>query len=65
MNLDIGLPLDQLHKPLRAALAGARSEVEVPAVNRRGKQITCGIVVTPLLAPTGEPRGAILLMEAR
>jgi hypothetical protein len=34
-------------------------------VNRRGKQITCAVIVTPLLAPTGKPRGAILLMEAR
>ncbi|MFL5930459.1 MAG: PAS domain-containing protein, partial [Gaiellaceae bacterium] len=65
MNLDIGLPLEELHKPLRAALAGERSEVEVPAVNRRGKSITCSVIATPLLSPAGAPAGAILLMEAR
>jgi len=65
MNLDIGLPLEELHKPLRTALAGERSEVEVAAVNRRGKSITCSVMATPLLSPTGAPAGAILLMEAR
>jgi two-component system CheB/CheR fusion protein len=65
MNLDIGLPLEELHKPLRAALAGERSEVEVPAVNRRGKSVTCSVIATPLLSPAGAPAGAIQLMEAR
>jgi two-component system CheB/CheR fusion protein len=65
MNLELGLPLEQLHKPLRAALAGERTELDVPAVNRRGKSITCAMTVTPLHAPGAEPRGAILVMEAR
>jgi two-component system, chemotaxis family, CheB/CheR fusion protein len=65
MNLEFGLPLEQLHKPLRAALAGDRTELEVPAVNRRGKSITCAVTVTPLRAPGAEPQGAVLLMEAR
>ena len=65
MNLDIGLPLEQLHKPLRSAFSGERTELETAAVNRRGKSITCAVTVTPLRAPTGEPRGAILLLEAR
>jgi two-component system CheB/CheR fusion protein len=63
MNLDIGLPLEELHKPIRSALAGERSELELTAVNRRGRQITCKVTVTPLQAPTGEFGGAILLME--
>jgi two-component system, chemotaxis family, CheB/CheR fusion protein len=63
MNLDIGLPLEELHKPLRAALNGERSELQVPAVNRRGREMTCRVVVTSLQGPTGEPRGAIMLME--
>ena len=63
LNLDIGLPVDKLHKPIRAAFAGERTEVELPAVNRRGRKITCKVIVTPLAAPTGEAAGAILLME--
>jgi two-component system, chemotaxis family, CheB/CheR fusion protein len=65
MNLELGLPLEQLHKPLRAALTGERSELEIPAINRRGKAIACAVSVLPLQAPGAEPRGAILLMEAR
>jgi two-component system CheB/CheR fusion protein len=65
MNLEIGLPLEQLHKPLRAALAGERTELEIPAINRRGKAITCAVTVTPLKPPAADPRGAILLMKAR
>jgi two-component system, chemotaxis family, CheB/CheR fusion protein len=64
MNLDIGLPVEELHKPIRAALAGGRTELELPAVNRRGQQITCKVTLTPLTAPTGEAAGAVLLMEA-
>jgi len=64
MNLDIGLPLPELHKPLRAALGGERTEVELEAVNRRGRTISCKVTVTPLRAPAGDIRGAIMLMEA-
>ena len=64
MNLDIGLPLDELHKPLRTALAGERTELDLPAVNRRGRAITCRVIVTPLVSGLGDVRGAIVLMEA-
>jgi hypothetical protein len=46
-------------------LTGERSELEIPAINRRGKAIACAVSVMPLQAPGAEPRGAILLMEAR
>jgi PAS fold len=58
-----------LHVPpadfhLRTALAGERTEIELDAVDRRGKAMAWAVTVTPLRAPRGEVRGAIL-MEAR
>jgi two-component system, chemotaxis family, CheB/CheR fusion protein len=67
MNLDIGLPTDQLRQPIRACLAG-ESEVRpmtLAATNRRGKAIECGVTCTPLLSAAGSNRGVILLMEEK
>jgi two-component system CheB/CheR fusion protein len=65
MNLDIGLPVERLHQPLRAVLAGetARVDFTVECLNRRGKAIHCPIRCTPLTGTTGGILGAILLME--
>src|SRR5205085_12473598 len=64
LNLDIGLPVEKLRQPIRACLAGEGSpEVDVDAVNRRGKHIRCRISCTPLFGPGREIRGTILLME--
>jgi two-component system CheB/CheR fusion protein len=64
LNLDIGLPVEQLSKPIRACLAGEGSaEATVDAVNRRGKPIRCQVTCTPLDGTGKEPRGVILLME--
>jgi two-component system, chemotaxis family, CheB/CheR fusion protein len=66
LNLDTGIPVDQLKGPLTACLSGAsdREELVVEAINRRGKPFRCGIVVVPLRSPEGIS-GAILMMEAR
>jgi two-component system CheB/CheR fusion protein len=65
MNLDIGLPVEQLRQPIRAVLAGEteRAELTVEARNRRGKSIRCPIRCTPLKSATGAALGAILLMD--
>ncbi len=64
MNLDIGLPVEQLRQPIKACLAGGTGTgVAVEAVNRRGKPIRCQVTCTPLLGPGAEPRGVILLTE--
>src|SRR5262245_21884027 len=65
MNLDIGLPVEQLRQPIRSVLAGetVKAELTVECRNRRGKSIRCPIRCTPLTAGTGEMLGAILLME--
>src|SRR5215813_2976686 len=65
MNLDIGLPVEQLRQPIRAVLAGEteRIELTLECRNRRGKSIRCPIRCTPLTSGAGEVLGAILLME--
>jgi two-component system, chemotaxis family, CheB/CheR fusion protein len=65
-GLDIGLPVDQLRKPIRDILDGAAetAEIIVDAVNRRGKPFTCKVAATPLTGNDGDRPGVILLMEA-
>ena len=64
MNLDIGLPVEQLRSPIRKVLAGEEQEqLALPAVNRRGRQIEARVSTTPL-GSADEIRGVILMMEA-
>ncbi len=65
MNLDIGLPVEQLRQPARSVVAGETERVELTLEcrNRRGKAIRCPVRCTPLTSGTGEMLGAILLME--
>jgi two-component system CheB/CheR fusion protein len=64
MNVDIGLPVDQLLQPIRNAFAdgGGRDELTLKAVNRRGRPVICTITTRPLRRGD-ELLGAILLME--
>jgi two-component system, chemotaxis family, CheB/CheR fusion protein len=64
-DLDIGLPVEQLRKPIRRCLIGAeeRQEMVLEAVNRRGRTIQCRISYNPLIGPHQERQGAILLIE--
>jgi two-component system CheB/CheR fusion protein len=63
LNLDIGLPVDQLKPLLRACLAGDSGfrEITLDATNRRGKPIRCKVTCTPMIGD-GVAR-VILLME--
>jgi two-component system CheB/CheR fusion protein len=65
LNLDIGLPTDQLRSAIRACLNGdgELSEVTISATNRRGKAIDCRVTSTPLIGPAKETRGVILMMD--
>jgi two-component system CheB/CheR fusion protein len=65
LNLDIGLPTEQLRAGIRACLSGDGEHTEqvVPATNRRGRAITCRVTATPLTAGSKEVRGVILLMD--
>jgi two-component system CheB/CheR fusion protein len=65
LNLDIGLPVQRLRPALKACLSGESQmeQVELEAVNRRGKKIQCQVTCTPLLGLDSVVSGAILLME--
>ena len=39
------------------------AELELTAINRRGRRIALRVTVTPLVGVGQEPRGALLLME--
>lgn len=66
LNLDIGLPVDQLRQPIRGVLTGATDgeEILIPAVNRRGRPIDCSVRISPL-RDGKDIIGAILVMEGR
>jgi two-component system, chemotaxis family, CheB/CheR fusion protein len=66
LGLDIGLPVERLKGPLHAALGGEDGvEVELDALNRRGRPMPVRVTVRPLRGATDEVDGAILLVEER
>jgi two-component system, chemotaxis family, CheB/CheR fusion protein len=64
-KLDIGLPVGELHQPIREVVsrAAGHRELTLPATNRRGKSIHCRVSVAPLLASDKSVTGVILIME--
>ena len=66
LNLDIGLPVEQLRSQMRQCLAGntIQDAMVVQAINRRGKQIHCKVLCMPLLSHSdSKVNGVILIME--
>jgi len=65
LNLDIGLPTDPLRPLLRQVLAdgGGPVDVELDAVNRRGRAVRVRIELIGLTDGAGRKAGAILVME--
>jgi two-component system CheB/CheR fusion protein len=63
LNLDIGLPVDQLSQSVRSALGGQDGivDVRISAVNRRGRAIDVDVRVAPLRADGQDPEGVIVL----
>ncbi len=65
LNLDIGLPVEQLRGPIRECLTEGSSgrNVTLAALNRRGRKVRCSVTCTALLGAEKEVRGVILLLE--
>lgn len=59
LNLDIGLPLDEMKGCLRNVISGASEceELTLDATNRRGKSIRCKVTCTPQLGFKKEIQG--------
>ena len=65
LNLDIGLPVEELRPAIRLILSGdsPHEEMDVPATNRRGRDFLCRVSLGPLLGAGRAVRGAIVLMD--
>ena len=65
LNLDIGLPVEEMKGPIRASLSGSppAPSTIIEATNRRGRAITCRATYTPLLGAGQEIIGVIVLIE--
>ena len=65
LSLDIGLPVQELRKPiLDCAENGSHfHEILAEGINRRGRPIKCRVTCTPLGNNGRRPTGVILLME--
>jgi two-component system CheB/CheR fusion protein len=65
LNLDIGLPVEQLATPIRRVASGdGVKHIEIDAVTRGGRAVACRIDFAALRADDSRPRGVIMLMEA-
>ena len=64
-SLDSGLPIDELTPLLHDVIAGVNpaAELRLEAINRRGRSVGLKITVTPLVADSAAPTGALVLVE--
>ena len=65
LGLDMGLPTENLTKPIRSVLSGTGEPepVEIEAVNRRGRKFSCRVRFAPLTGADKERQGVILLLD--
>ncbi|MGY1781057.1 CheR family methyltransferase [Geodermatophilus sp. SYSU D01036] len=66
LNLDIGLPVSDLHPLLRRQVAGeepSHETVELRAVNRRGRPVQVRVTVSAFAPRAGQGGGAVVLMD--
>jgi two-component system CheB/CheR fusion protein len=66
LGLDIGLPTERLKQPIRSCLSGAKDRVDLQmdAINRRGRAIQVRLSACPLRSRSQSIHGVVLLMEA-
>jgi two-component system CheB/CheR fusion protein len=65
LNLDIGLPVDQIRPALRRAMNGPDNGSEqtvVQATNRRGRAIRCRVTCSPLVGVDKSVHGVIVIV---
>jgi two-component system, chemotaxis family, CheB/CheR fusion protein len=63
-ELDIGLPVHQLVPAVQAVIdRGEATDLQVSAVERRGRQIRCRVRITSLVYPDRASHGAVLIVE--
>jgi hypothetical protein len=63
-DLDLGLPMDMLAESFHACLQGKPEPAKVvPAVNRRGRQLTVRITCNQLRTQLVNRGGLLILME--
>jgi two-component system, chemotaxis family, CheB/CheR fusion protein len=64
LNLDIGLPIEQVRPTLKAAMSGedGTQSTMVQATNRRGRTVNCRVTCSPLLDNDTNLRGVIVLV---
>ena len=57
LNLDIGLPAEQLKPVIRDVVSGSspNAELKLDAINRRGRAVMLRVTVTPLMSATDAP----------
>jgi two-component system, chemotaxis family, CheB/CheR fusion protein len=68
MNLDIGLPVEQLRQPIRNQLTEVEEDtrtLELDAVNRRGRTIQVRVTLTSLHDRGSSSPAAVIVMEVR
>jgi two-component system CheB/CheR fusion protein len=64
LNLDIGLPVQQLRDALRASVVGtATEEQRIDARDRRGRDVVCRVRTASMADARGGVAGAIVMME--
>jgi two-component system CheB/CheR fusion protein len=66
MNLDIGLPVEQLRQPIRAQLADSDADprmVSLDAVNRRGRAVHVRVTITSIRDHGGPSAAAVIVMD--
>jgi two-component system, chemotaxis family, CheB/CheR fusion protein len=65
LNLDIGLPVEELRQPIRDVLGGAseRARLELAATDRRGRPLVSQVTVLPLMPHGDGVTGAIIVTE--
>ena len=65
LNLDIGLPVDELRASIRDVVTGRSQDgaITLAAVNRRGRPVDVTVQLSPLTQPGDEVAGVILVMD--